>query len=107
MSRRLGLLERILGELNRLGEVMAAGDITRLQRDKLLARMTDELADHVLMDNYRQSMALTHCEFDPEGLLDESIRFMRAWNRPGGLIGAWSSCPMTKPLKNAAPPTSA
>ena len=68
-----------------LGEVMAAGGITRPRRDKLLARMTDELAEHVLMDNYRQSMALTHCEFDPVGLLDESIRFMRDLERAGEL----------------------
>jgi glutamate dehydrogenase len=68
-----------------LGEVMAAGKITRPQRDKLLARMTNELAEHVLMDNYRQSMALTHCQVDPLGLLDESIRFMRDLERAGEL----------------------
>ena len=67
------------------GEVMAAGKITRPQRDKLLAQMTDELAEHVLMDNYRQSMALTHCEADPAGMLDEAIRFMRDLERAGKL----------------------
>jgi glutamate dehydrogenase len=64
---------------------MAADKITRPQRDKLLAQMTDELAEHVLMDNYRQSMALTHCEVDPAGMLDEAIRFMRDLERAGKL----------------------
>ena len=68
-----------------LGEVMAAKKITRPQRDKLLAQMTDELAEHVLMDNYRQSMALTHCEHESAALLDEAVRFMRNLERAGSL----------------------
>ena len=39
------------------GEV-ADGDLTRKQRDALLAEMTDEVADLVLRDNYLQAQAL-------------------------------------------------
>ena len=66
-----------------LGEVMAAEQITRKQRDRLLVRMTEELANHVLMDNYRQSMTLTHCEAQSFALIDESMRFLKHLERTG------------------------
>ena len=55
------------------------------ERDKLLADMTDELAEHVLMDNYRQSMALTHAEAQSAATLDEAARFIRRLERAGAL----------------------
>ena len=70
-----------------LGEVEAAKKITRKQRDELLSDMTNELAAHVLMDNYRQSMALTHAEAQSGTGLDECARFIRKLER-GGLSGA-------------------
>ena len=42
-----------------LGAAVAAGDLTAIQRDRLLADMTDEVADLVLRDNYDQTQALT------------------------------------------------
>lgn len=39
-------------------QVIAQGDLTVKQRDKLLADMTDEVARLVLQDNYRQTFAL-------------------------------------------------
>ncbi len=68
-----------------LGEVIEKGELTRKQRDRLLVQMTDELAEHVLMDNYRQSMALTHAEAQSAALLEESARFMRSLERAGVL----------------------
>ena len=68
-----------------LGEAMAAGELTMKQRDSLLSRMTDELAAHVLMDNYRQSRALTHAEAQSAARLDEAVRFMRNLERAGKL----------------------
>src|SRR5205807_3489464 len=41
-----------------LGDVIASGDITRKQRDELLASMTDEVTSLVLRDNYEQTIAL-------------------------------------------------
>ena len=66
-----------------LGEVLAADKLTQKDRDKLLSDMTDELAQHVLMDNYRQSMALTHAEAQSAATLDESARFIRQFERAG------------------------
>ena len=42
-----------------LGSVVAAGDMTIKQRDRLLAEMTDEVAALVLRDNDRQAEALS------------------------------------------------
>jgi glutamate dehydrogenase len=55
------------------------------KRDRLLAQMTKEVAALVLMDNYRQSMALSNAEHQSVALLDEHARFMRALERAGKL----------------------
>jgi len=68
-----------------LGEVIEKGEFSRKQRDRLLVQMTNELAEHVLMDNYRQSMALTHAEAQSATLIDEAARFMRSLERAGVL----------------------
>ena len=60
-----------------LNSVVAAGDMTDKQRDKLLAEMTDEVARLVLRDNNRQAEALTlGCAQSPS-MLDVHHRFMR------------------------------
>lgn len=41
-----------------LDEVVVRGDLTGKQRNELLARMTDEVADLVVENNYRQTQAL-------------------------------------------------
>lgn len=41
-----------------IDEVVKRGDMTDKQRNQLLAEMTDEVADLVILDNYRQSQAL-------------------------------------------------
>jgi glutamate dehydrogenase len=41
-----------------LGEVVRAGGLTIKQRNELLASMTDEVAEHVLRDNYEQNVLL-------------------------------------------------
>ena len=66
-----------------LGGIMADGKLTMAQRDDLLAQMTDELAEHVLMDNYRQSMELTHAQAQSMMILDEAVRFIRELERAG------------------------
>lgn len=42
-----------------LNRVIADGDMTREQRDKLLEKMTDEVGELVLMDNYDQTQMLS------------------------------------------------
>jgi glutamate dehydrogenase len=61
-----------------LGDVEMAGDMTRKQRDNLLARMTDEVADLVLRDNYLQTQSITVTESLGSHLMDRLARFMRS-----------------------------
>jgi glutamate dehydrogenase len=67
------------------GEALARRKLTLAQRDRMLSDMTDEVARLVLMDNYRQSMALTHAEHQSVAMLDEHARFMRTLEREGDL----------------------
>jgi glutamate dehydrogenase len=68
-----------------LNEAVQAGDLTMKQRDKLLAQMTDDVADLVLRDNYLQSQALSTAEAQSFTLLDQQNRFMKALERTGRL----------------------
>ena len=68
-----------------LNEAVAAGDLTMKQRDKLLAQMTDDVAELVLRDNYLQSQALSVAEAQGYTLIDQQNRFMRALERTGRL----------------------
>ncbi|HEY7688658.1 MAG TPA: NAD-glutamate dehydrogenase domain-containing protein, partial [Dongiaceae bacterium] len=68
-----------------LNEMVAAGDMTRKQRDKLLAEMTDEVGNLVLRDNYLQTEALSVAQSQAPALLNQHARFMRALERSGKL----------------------
>ncbi|PSJ22045.1 NAD-glutamate dehydrogenase [Halomonas sp. ND22Bw] len=45
-----------------IDEVVSRGDMTEKQRNRLLADMTDEVSELVLLDNYRQTQALDLAE---------------------------------------------
>ena len=66
-----------------LGGIEQSGQLTRKQRDKLLERMTDEVADLVLRDNYMQTQAITVTHHLGAHLLDRLARFMRGLERQG------------------------
>jgi glutamate dehydrogenase len=68
-----------------LNEAAQAGDLTMKQRDKLLAEMTDDVAQLVLRDNYLQSQALSVAEAQSFTLLDQQNRFMKVLERTGRL----------------------
>jgi len=68
-----------------LNQVVGDGDMTRKQRDKLLADMTDDVAASVLQDNYRQVQAISVTEAQAPQLLDEHARLMRHLERAGRL----------------------
>ncbi len=68
-----------------LGEVIADGKLDLAERNKILVKMTKDVAAHVLMDNYRQSMALTHAEAQAGETVGEAARFIRALERSGEL----------------------
>ena len=68
-----------------LGAVEQAGGLTRKQRDRLLVKMTDEVGDQCLRDNYLQSQAITVTNQLGAHLLDRFGRFMRALEKDGRL----------------------
>jgi glutamate dehydrogenase len=76
-----------------LGDIEAAGDMTRKQRDQLLVKMTDEVAELVLRDNYLQSQAITVTHKLGAHLIDRTARFMRALERAGQLDRAVENLP--------------
>ncbi len=76
-----------------LGEALASGRLSRGERDRLLASMTDEVAIQVLGDNYRQSMALTHLETEGSRSIGEASRLIRALERDGDLDRSFEFLP--------------
>ncbi len=68
-----------------LGDVVARGDMTIKQRDILMAKMTDEVAELVLRDNYLQTQALSLAERDGVSALDRCQRLIRAQEKSGRL----------------------
>jgi glutamate dehydrogenase len=68
-----------------LNQVVGDGDLTRKQRDKLLADMTNDVATAVLQDNYRQVQAISVTEAQAPHLLDEHVRLIRSLERAGRL----------------------
>jgi glutamate dehydrogenase len=68
-----------------LGQEVQAGDLPRKQRDKLLASMTDEVAELVLRDNYQQTLAISLEAAFAHLLLDSHAGFIRELERTGQL----------------------
>jgi glutamate dehydrogenase len=61
------------------------GKLTRAQRNKLLPTMTDDVASHVLVHNYDQTLALSLLEMDSVGELEPHARFMAQLEHAGRL----------------------
>jgi glutamate dehydrogenase len=61
------------------------GDLTGEARDKLLADMTDDVAHHVLQDNYDQTLTLSVAQQRASKDLDAHGRFMRELESRGRL----------------------
>jgi glutamate dehydrogenase len=68
-----------------LGDVVTEGELTRKQRDKLLASMTDDVAALVLSDNYLQTQAISQAMLDAPALLDGQWQMMKRLERAGEL----------------------
>lgn len=54
-----------------LNELVAAGDMTAKQRNNLLEKLIDPVADLVLVNNYRQAQALSVAQFDADRRIAE------------------------------------
>ncbi|WP_329313647.1 NAD-glutamate dehydrogenase [Streptomyces sp. NBC_01278] len=68
-----------------LNAVVADGDMTVKQRNKLLAEMTDEVGHLVLRNNYAQNTALANGTAQAPSLLHAQQRFMRRLESAGRL----------------------
>ncbi|MFD8634367.1 NAD-glutamate dehydrogenase [Streptomyces sp. NPDC059533] len=68
-----------------LNAVVADGDMTVKQRNKLLAEMTDEVGTLVLRNNYAQNTALANASAQAPSLLHAQQRFMRRLESEGRL----------------------
>ncbi|AFX98917.1 bacterial NAD-glutamate dehydrogenase family protein [Candidatus Endolissoclinum faulkneri L2] len=64
-----------------LGAIIADGDMTLKQRDKLLETMTNDIAELVLADNYDQTQALSVASYKGLSLIDSQSRLMRKLER--------------------------
>ncbi|ERS89046.1 NAD-glutamate dehydrogenase [Halomonas sp. PBN3] len=68
-----------------LDEVVARGDMTEKQRNRLLADMTGEVAELVLRDNYRQTQALDLAELQSREGVGPFRRFISELEAAGQL----------------------
>ncbi|HEX6144579.1 MAG TPA: NAD-glutamate dehydrogenase [Geminicoccaceae bacterium] len=68
-----------------LNKVVDQGDMTMKQRDKLLAEMTDEVADLVLRNNILQVQAISLAEKRQQEFLDAQSAFIRRMEASGRL----------------------
>jgi glutamate dehydrogenase len=76
-----------------LNGAVRAGELTRAGRDRLLVKMTDEVAALVLRNNYLQSQAISTVEFQSRERLSESAYVIRALERSGDLNRALEFLP--------------
>lgn len=81
-----------------LGDAVTSGKLTLSQRNKLLSDMTNDVSALVLMDNYRQSMALTNAQHQSVALADEHMHFMQTLERSGALNRAVEFLPTDEDL---------
>ena len=84
-----------------LNAVMAAGKITLAQRNALLQQMTDEIAAHVLRDNYLQGIALSLAESHGVERIDGEARLIRDLERAGRLDRAIEYLPTERSARGA------
>ncbi|PTT73342.1 NAD-glutamate dehydrogenase, partial [Pseudomonas sp. HMWF010] len=67
------------------GLLERSGQLTRESRNQLLPTMTDDVASHVLADNFDQTLALTLLESDAVSEVDSHARYMADLENRGRL----------------------
>ncbi|CAG9001315.1 MAG: NAD-specific glutamate dehydrogenase [Candidatus Celerinatantimonas neptuna] len=68
-----------------LNSLVNNGDLTEKQRNQILIEMTDDVANIVLKNAYRQSQSISITEWLGQGIAKENIRFMHDLERQGWL----------------------
>ncbi|WEO97076.1 NAD-glutamate dehydrogenase [Streptomyces sp. FXJ1.172] len=82
-----------------LNGLVADGDMTVKQRNKLLAEMTDEVGALVLRNNYAQNTALANALFQAGAMLHAQQRFLRHLVREGHLDRALEFLPADRQIR--------
>ncbi|MDX1299138.1 MAG: NAD-glutamate dehydrogenase, partial [Pseudomonas sp.] len=85
-----------------LGEIVAAGDMTGKQRNKLMVEMTDAVSGLVLGNNYKQTQALSLAERRARERAGEYKRLMSALETAGKLDRALEFLPTDDELNERA-----
>ncbi len=68
-----------------LDRIVHDGDLTEKQRNTFLAEMTDDVAHHVLRDNYEQNVLLGNARVQSRSMLSVHRRFIRHLESEGAL----------------------
>src|SRR3569623_704569 len=76
-----------------LDQIVAAGELTLKQRNRLLVDMTDEVASLVLNDNYLQPQAISIAVHHGPLLLDDHVRLIRLLEKEGRIKRKLESLP--------------
>lgn len=82
-----------------LGEVVRSGRLTTQERNALLASMTDDVADHVLRDNYEQNVLLGNARAQEHVMVNVHERFMHWLEDRGDLDRALEFLPTDAELE--------
>lgn len=82
-----------------LNTLVAEGDMTVKQRNKLLAQMTDEVGGLVLRNNYAQNVAISNALAQSKDMLHAQQRFMRHLVREGHLDRALEFLPTDRQIR--------
>jgi glutamate dehydrogenase len=85
-----------------LDSAVAKGEVSEKQRNALLARMTDEVAELVLTHNYLQTQAMSLVQAKGVDVLDDQVRLMRMLERTGRLDRAVEFLPDDETLEERA-----
>ncbi|MCW2781850.1 MAG: putative NAD-glutamate dehydrogenase [Marmoricola sp.] len=83
-----------------LDRVMADGELTQQQRNELLASMTDEVGDQVLVDNYEQNVALANASAQAPALLHVHEDWIRSLEHDGLLNRELEALPTRREVAN-------
>lgn len=81
-----------------LNTAVADGELTIPERDELLARMTDEVAELVLRDNYDQARAINNSQAQATSLLPVHRRMITELERAGVLDRSLEALPPDEEL---------
>ncbi|MGB7818724.1 MAG: NAD-glutamate dehydrogenase [Ornithinibacter sp.] len=85
-----------------LGEVVRSGDLDTEQRNELLASMTDDVADHVLRDNYEQNVLLGNARAQEHSMASVHERLMHWLEDRGDLDRGLEFLPSDAELEKRA-----